>query len=380
VQDAHVRVLHKREQVAVSGHDLDRPARALGDRCDDVLGLVAIGRAHRDSECVEQLDDDLHLRSHGVRRVVGSRDAVRLVRRHGVDPELGSPVGVQRDDELRRAAIRKKTREEVQETERRIHVRAVGSLPLGNRVIGAIREAGRVDEECRAGYRRAAGAAKTVSSAAMKRSFSAGVPIEARRHPSHPGQIEMSRMRTLCSRNRAWTSGGFSFRRRNRMKFVTDGKTSIAGTRRSAVRTRSRSRLASSRRCAIACSSRATRAATASVSVLTLYGSAAAVKYPMRSGWTMSTPTRKPAAASTLENVFEMTRFGNSSIRETSDLPAKSEYASSTRTSVSGNFSATARMTSASISPPVGLFGVVNTTISGRALAIVASARSFVTS
>ncbi len=75
-----------------------------------------------------------------------------------------------------------------------------------------------------------------------------------------------------------------------------------------------------------------------------------------------------------------MTMFGNSSMRATRDFPAKSEYASSTRTSVSGKRSATARMTSASISPPVGLFGVVKTTISGRTFAIVASARSFVTS
>ena len=37
----------------------------------------------------------------------------------------------------------------------------------------------------------------------------------------------------------------------------------------------------------------------------------------------MSEPTRSPAAASTLEKVFETMRFGNSSMRETSDVPER---------------------------------------------------------
>ena len=94
----------------------------------------------------------------------------------------------------------------------------------------------------------------------------------------------------------------------------------------------------------------------------------------------MSAPTRNPAAARTFENVLEMTMFGNSARRPTSEVPAKSEYASSTSTSVSGYCSATERITSSAIVLPVGLFGVVKTTISGRTLAIAASARSLVTS
>ena len=109
------------------------------------------------------------------------------------------------------------------------------------------------------------------------------------------------------------------------MKFVTDGKTSIDRTFWSAAYTRARSVAASARRCLTEASSRATRAATASVSVLTLYGSAAAWKKPMSCGCTMSTPTRSPAAASTFEKVLEMIMFGNSARRPTSEVPAKSE-------------------------------------------------------
>ena len=78
------------------------------------------------------------------------------------------------------------------------------------------------------------------------------------------------------------------------------------------------------------------RTATASVSALMLYGSCAALKYPASSGCTARTPTRSPAAARTFENVFETTRFGLRSICGTSVVPAKSAYASSTSTTLSG--------------------------------------------
>ena len=68
----------------------------------------------------------------------------------------------------------------------------------------------------------------------MIRSFSLGVPTETRTQRSHPDHIEMSRMSTLRSRNFACTAAGSRPVRRNKMKFVTEGKTSTPGARRSA--------------------------------------------------------------------------------------------------------------------------------------------------
>ena len=144
VEDAHVRVFHEREEVAVAGDDLGRPGHPLDERGDDILGFVAFGCRGRDPECVEELDDDLHLRIDRVRRIVRSGDAVRLVRRHGVDAELRPPVGIERDEQPRRLSIGHESREEVEETERGVHERTVRGAPLGDRVIGAIREARRV--------------------------------------------------------------------------------------------------------------------------------------------------------------------------------------------------------------------------------------------
>ena len=77
-------------------------------------------------------------------------------------------------------------------------------------------------------------------------------------------------------------------------------------------------------------------APTAVVSGLTLYGSWIARKISSMRGCTMRRPSRRPAAASTFENVFVTMMFGWSAIRGTTELPAKSLYASSTRTTVSG--------------------------------------------
>src|SRR3989475_8229090 len=278
VQDAHVRVFHECEEVAVARDDLGRPGHPLDERRDDILGFVALCGRGRYPERVEELDDDLHLRIDRVRWIVRSGDTVRLVRRHGVDAKLRPPVRIERDEQSRRLSVGQESREEVEEAERGVHKRTVRGAPLGDRVIGAIGETRRVYEERSLSYRRTAGAANTASSAAMNRSFSGGVPSDARKHPWQPGHIEMSRMSTLCSRNRACTSAGFPSRRRKRMKFVTDGKTSTAEIRRRAEYTRSRSFTASARRRWTDASSRAIRVATASVSVLTLYGRAAAVK------------------------------------------------------------------------------------------------------
>src|SRR2546428_6557973 len=185
-------------------------------------------------------------------------------------------------------------------------------------------------------HRRAAGAANTFSRAAMKRPFSAGMPMETRRQPWQPGHIEMSRMSTLWSRKRACApavSPSFTLKR---MKFVTDGKASIAPTLRSAAYTRSRSVRQSSIRRAIEASSFAIFAATACVSALTLYGSCTARNISATVGCVRSTPTRRPADARTFEKVLLMTMFGCAASSGRSVVRAKSLYASSTRTSVSG--------------------------------------------
>src|SRR6266550_2497563 len=278
VQDAHLRVFHECEEVTVARDDLGRPGHPLDERRDNILGFVALRCRGRDPERVEELDDDLHLRIDRVGWIVRSGDAVRLVRRHRVDAELWPPVGIERDEQSRRLSVGHESREEVEEAERRVHERTVRCAPLGDRVIGAIGETRRVYEERSLRYRRTTGAANTASSAAMNRSFSGGVPSDARKHPWQPGHIEISRMSTLSPTNRACTSAGFPSCSRKRMKFVTEGKTSMAETRRSAEYTRSRSVAASASRRWIDASSRAMRVATASVNVLTLYGSAAAVK------------------------------------------------------------------------------------------------------
>src|SRR5207249_4741928 len=217
-----------------------------------------------------------------------------------VAPEL------ERDVETGWLAILEQPLDEVQEPDDRIHERAVRRSHLGHRVVGAVREARRVDEK----GRYAGAAAKTWSSAAMNRPFSAGVPIDTRRQPAQPGHIEMSRMSTPSSRKRACTAAGVSSFIRKRMKFVTDGYVSIALTFRSASYTRRLSRWFCSTRRATDASSRAIFAATACVSVLTLYGSWTARKSSATAGCVTRIPTRRPAAALTLENVLLITMFG----------------------------------------------------------------------
>src|SRR5207249_1858866 len=210
----------------------------------------------------------------------------------------------------------------------------------------------------------------------MKRSFSSGVPIDTRRVFSFAGHIDTSRVSTPCSRKRACTSAGVPSLSRKRMKFVTDGWTSIVSISRSARATRSRSRSHSSTRDRMTPTSRAIFTATAWVSAPTFEGSCTARKTSARSECMMRIPTRRPAEASTFEKVLLMIMFGCPARSGRSVRRAKSLYASSTSTSVSGYAFATARITSKSISLPVGLFGVVKTTTSGLARFIAPSARS----
>src|SRR5687768_814291 len=338
VQHGHVRVGDQGEEVAVTRHDLDGVVRALRERRDDVLGLEAVRARGRQPERVEEPLEEDHPGRDRILLLDRGRDAVCLVRRERVDAERGPPVGVQRDPETRGLAIGQETREEAEKAVDRVRLGAVGSAHRRYRVIRAIREARAVDHEQRPGGAGHATALlpNTLPIAAMMRSFSSCVPIEMRTQPLHPGHMEMSRMSTPSRRNPACTPAVSPSWIRTSRKFVTDGKTVSAGTRASAAATRSRSTRQRSTRPAMSPSERTIFRPTASVIALTLYGSCDARYSSASSGCATSTPSRSPAAARTFENVLLMTIFGCVAIAWTSEVPAKSEYASSSSTSVVG--------------------------------------------
>ena len=153
VEDLHPRIAHDREEVAVAGHDLDRPGLARGDRGDDVLRLEPVGLRVRQADRVEDLEDDRELQPDLVGRIVRAGDAVGLVRRQRLDPERRPPIVVERDEEPRWPAIGQQPAHEVEEPVRGVDLRPVWQLHLGDGVIRAIEEARRVQKEQRTGQR-----------------------------------------------------------------------------------------------------------------------------------------------------------------------------------------------------------------------------------
>jgi len=75
------RIAYQRVEVTIAGHDLDRAGLARRDRRDDILRLEALGVRVRQPDRVEDLEEDRELEPDIVRRVIGSGEAMGLVRR-----------------------------------------------------------------------------------------------------------------------------------------------------------------------------------------------------------------------------------------------------------------------------------------------------------
>src|SRR6185503_15423588 len=99
----------------------------------------------------QQLRDDEDLRTDLIRRLVAGRDAGALVLGQQGNAELRTPVLaiLERDVQALGLAIVEQSLDEVQEADDRVDQRAVRRPHLGHRVIGAVREARRVDEQGR---------------------------------------------------------------------------------------------------------------------------------------------------------------------------------------------------------------------------------------
>jgi len=142
-------VVDELKQIPIPGDDLDRSVIGAGEGRQHVVGLET-GRPHRrDTEAAQQLQNDLDLRSQGVRfllTTVGG-DPVCLIRGQQFDPPIRTPVRVDRAHQPGGALVADQSGQAIAEPPNRVDLSTVGpSHRRGDAIEGAVPQSGCVNE------------------------------------------------------------------------------------------------------------------------------------------------------------------------------------------------------------------------------------------